>query len=206
MKTAAQSSMDPGGVPPEESYSRLSNLERFAPIHSVAEALIAWLEGTFDVTVYRTEAAAADLLRVPEGIVSAVRIAPNDPSAAPLTFVLTSVPGLYVHAGALHDFLFPVCGCDACDEEIISVADELEWTVHRVVGGGYTEQFESWPSRWLGYRLNEPGVAMRAGRSRVKDLSDHRPTMARRILPKTGQWAPWPSPGEPSKPSYQRVS
>lgn len=182
-----------GAEPPEESYSHVSNPERFAPIHTVADALILWLERTFDVTAERHEAVAGDLLRAPVDALRAVRLTPNAASAAPLTFVFTSFPGLQIHAGSLHDFPFPVCGCDACDVDIISLAEELEWTVHTVVSGGYSEQFDSWPSRWVEYHLNEPGVAIRSGRARVKDLPKHRAKMGRRTLPRSGQWELWPT-------------
>lgn len=182
-----------GAEPPEESYSRVSNPERFAPIHTVADALIRWLERTFDVAAERREEVAGDLLRAPEGFLRAVRVTPNAASAAPLTFVFTSFPGIQLHAGALHDFPFPVCGCDACDVDILSLAEDLEWTVHTVVGGGYSEQFGSWPSRWVEYHLNESGVATRSGRARVKDLPKHRAKMGRRTLPRAGQWEPWPT-------------
>ncbi len=111
---------------PEDAYSRVSNLQRFAPLHAVAGALIDWLTNTFDVVVERDLRAATDLLHMPEDVVHAVRVVPYDSTAAPLTFVLTNFPGVYLHAGSLHDFHFPVCGCDACDGDLTSLAEELE--------------------------------------------------------------------------------
>lgn len=54
---------------------------------------------------------------------------PAAADAAVLTFVFTDYPGVIVHAGLLHDFLYPVCGCDACDETWQSVAEDMEWNV-----------------------------------------------------------------------------
>ncbi|BDV29376.1 DUF6226 family protein [Microbacterium terricola] len=46
--------------PSQDAYSRTSNLERFAPLHTVAEALIGWASRTFDIVVERDLDVAAD--------------------------------------------------------------------------------------------------------------------------------------------------
>ena len=180
-----------GASPPEDAYSRVSNPQRFTPLHSVAVALIEWLQNTFDVTVEQAPSAATDLLHLADGVVRSVRVVPREPTAAPLTFVLTPFPGVYLHAGSLHDFHFPACGCDACDDDVTTLAQELEWTVRTVVKGGYSERLDAWPGRWIEYRLDEPGVGMRSGRSRTEDLPDERVEFARTSLPPGGQWLPW---------------
>ncbi|TFB67209.1 hypothetical protein E3N86_00090 [Cryobacterium sp. Hz7] len=55
-----------GESPPEDAYSRVSNVPRFAPLHDVADALIGWRQTTFDVAVEQTPSVAGDLLRLPE--------------------------------------------------------------------------------------------------------------------------------------------
>lgn len=176
---------------PEASYSRTSNPERFAPLHTVARALVDWLEASFDLAVERGAAVAADLLHTPGNVVDAMRLVPRDPGAAPLTLVLDSFPSVSVHAGALHDFTFPDCGCDACDDDVTDVADELEWTVRTVVAGGYSERLEPRPSRWFVQTLEEPGNAMRSTRIRLRDLPADRVKAARQALPDGGRWAAW---------------
>jgi hypothetical protein len=180
-----------GASPPDDAYSRVSNLQRFAPLHAVADALIEWLQDNFEATVEQTPSATADLLHMPNDALRAVRVVPLTPTAAPLTFVLTRFSGVYIHAGALHDFQFPVCGCDACDEDVTGLAQELEWTVRTVVSGGYSERSDPWPGRWVEYRLDEPGVGMRSGRSRTGDLPGERVELARTVLPPAGKWTPW---------------
>lgn len=184
-----------GESPPEDSYSRLTHLERFAPLHTVAEALISWIESTFDVDTVEGPEVAADLLHPKDEVTKAVRLTPRQPDCAALTFVMTSQPGMFLHAGALHDFYFPVCSCDACDEELAGLAEELEWTVRTVVGGQYSERFDRWPSQWIEYRLDEPGVGMRSGRSRPRDLPRERVRAAKDSLPIGGMWAAWPTRG-----------
>ena len=70
--------------------------------------------------------AVTDLLLLPNEVVHAVRVTPRNPASAPLTFVFTPFPGVYLHAGSLHDFHFPVCGCDACDDSVADLVEELE--------------------------------------------------------------------------------
>ena len=72
-------------------------------------------------------------------MVRAVRIRPDDLACASLTFVFTAYPGIYMHAGLLNDFKYPVCGCDACDSTWDYEAGELEKQVQAVVTGHYRE-------------------------------------------------------------------
>ncbi|GAA4066388.1 hypothetical protein GCM10023065_18300 [Microbacterium laevaniformans] len=72
----------------------------------------------------------------------AVRVRPREPDCAGLTFVFTAFPGLLLHAGLLHDFPYPLCGCDACDTTWQREADELEEHVFAVVSGNYRESVE----------------------------------------------------------------
>lgn len=127
------------GQPPEDTYSVTSNLERLQPLHTVAEALIAHLVETYGVDVSDDLASARDIMRPRDDVVRAVRLTPHNPRAAPLTFVFTSFPSVIVHAGALTDFLFPDCGCDACDDGWEDVAAEMEWQVLAVAAGGLSE-------------------------------------------------------------------
>jgi hypothetical protein len=89
-----------GGPPPENTYSVDRHPERFAPLHTVADALIAHLCDTYELEVDESEEAAADLLHPPyHDVVRSVRIRPDDPACASLTLVFTAYPGIYMHAG-----------------------------------------------------------------------------------------------------------
>ncbi|WP_370449917.1 DUF6226 family protein [Cryobacterium sp. Hh7] len=157
-----------------------------------ATALVEWLEATFIVDVEQNLDVATDLLRVPDDVAKAVRVVPRKPTAASLTFVLTPFRGIFLHAGLLHDFHFPVCGCDACDDDVTDLMDDLEWTVRTVVSGGYSERLDLWPGQWVENKLNEPGVRMSSGRSRIGEISPARVKFTRKGLPPAGIWSPWP--------------
>ena len=70
----------------------------------------------YDVEESDDLANAGDIMHTRDDIVRVVRVvrlSPGDLVAAPRTFVSTSFPSVIVHAGALADFDFPFCGCDA---------------------------------------------------------------------------------------------
>jgi hypothetical protein len=180
-----------GMSPPEDAYSRTENLDRFEPLHTVARALIDWLIATFDVTVERNERVAADFGRQLRSLEAAVRITPRDPLAAPLTFGFTSFPGVVLHMGALVDSTFPACGCDACDDDMLWLVDQLEWTVWVVVTGGASERIDAKPNGWFEYKL-ENDTQMESARRKLGEVSAERVEAARGILPASGQWSAWP--------------
>lgn len=181
------------GSPPEDTYSVDTHPERFAPLHTVAEALIAYLRDTYDVHIVDDVETVEDLLHPPfHDVVRAVRIQPNDRACASLTLVFTAYPGIYMHAGLLHDFHYPVCGCDACDSTWEGEADDLEQQVLAVVSGNYREIIERGLRPWVDYAFTYPDGAS-SGRSRAQDLPAGRLKIARPVLRDLSEgWAAWP--------------
>ena len=141
------------GGPDPDSYSVDSHPERFAGLHLVARALIDHLTAVYDVDVQEDPVHAGELLSERKDVLQAVKITPRNSRAAALTFVLTGYPGVMVHAGVLHDFAFPVCGCDACDETVETTADRMEMLVLSVAAGGYSERYPVGRKRWSEYVL-----------------------------------------------------
>ncbi|MBY0689231.1 DUF6226 family protein [Microbacterium marinilacus] len=187
------------GSPPEETYSIDTHPERFAPLHVVADALVAHLRNTYDVEVDDRVEAAADLPRnTSHDVIRTVRIRPTDPECATLTLVFTAYPGIHMHAGLLHDFHYPVCGCDACDSTWQAEADELEQAVFAVVSGNYRETIERGPDPWIGHTFTYPDGA-RSGKSRAQDFPVQRVEDAEPTLRGLRDgWASWPRMTSPS--------
>ena len=184
-----------GADPPDpESYSVESHPERFAGLHVVARALIDHLAAVYDVDVQEDPAHAGELLREREGMVQAFKVTPRASGAAPLTFVLTGYPGVVVHAGVLHDFPFPVCGCDACDETAAPVADRLELLVLSVAAGGYSERYPVGSRRWSEYALTAfDGSGSESGQGEPPSASAERlHAVEVRLREVAGGWSPWP--------------
>lgn len=180
------------GDPPEEAYSVDTHPERFAPVHTVADALIAHLRETYDVEVDEGVETAADLLHQAPTVVRAVRVRPNDPACAALTFVFTAYPGIFLHAGVLHDFHYPVCGCDACDSTWEREADELERHVLAVVTGHYRETVDHRLQAWVGFALTYPDGSS-SGQSRADEVPADRLEAAATLLrARPDGWAAWP--------------
>lgn len=189
------------GSPPEDTYSVDTHPERFAPIHTVADALIAHLRDSYDVDVDEGSEVASDL-RHPtyHDVVRAVRIRPNDPTCASLTVVFTAYPGVYVHAGLLNDFHYPVCGCDACDSNWQAEADELERQVLAVVAGRYRETVERRGlDPWIGHAFTYPDGSSSGG-SREQGASRERLEAAASILRRLPEgWSAWPRAASDSR-------
>ena len=99
-----------------------------------------------------------DFLRV-------TRLTPADPTAASLTFGFTAYPAVIVHSGLLHDFWFPVCGCDACDDTALRQVEELEQHVFAVVGGDYREAYNSEEELPVSFSLTIAGGGDSAARA-----------------------------------------
>lgn len=183
--------------PDPDSYSVDSHPERFAGLHVVAHALMDHLATAYDVEVHEDPAHARDLLIDVRDVLHAVRVTPRRSGAAALTFVLTGYPGVVVHAGVLHDFPFPVCGCDACDETAETTADRMERLVLSVAAGGYAERYPVGSRRWIEYALTAfDGSGSESGSGEPGPVSATRLHDAEiRLRDVAGPWRPWPLRG-----------
>ncbi|MGO4807835.1 DUF6226 family protein [Arthrobacter sp. 2MCAF15] len=182
--------------PDPDSYSVDSHPERFAGLHVVARALIDHLAAAYDVEVHEDPVQARDILIDVRDVLHAVRVTPRRSGAAPLTFVLTGYPGVVVHAGVLHDFPFPVCGCDACDETAETTAERMEMLVLTVAAGGYAERYPVGRRRWSEYALTAfdgSGSESGSGEPPVAATRLHEAEI--RLRDVAGPWRPWPLRG-----------
>ncbi len=128
------------GSPADDSYSVVRHPERFRPLHAVARALIFHLAQKFDVD--RADGGPGSMTNRFFGsadIVETVLLQPRQATGAPVAFAFTAYPGVRVAAGLLSEFSFPTCGCDACDEDVGSLADQMEEKVFAVAAGCFVE-------------------------------------------------------------------
>lgn len=183
--------------PAPDSYSVDSHPERFTGLHKIALALIDHLAAVYDVDVHDDPVRAGELLMDARNVAKAVRVTPRRDGAASLTFVLTGYPGVMVHAGLLHDFPFPVCGCDACDETAETTADRMEMLVLTVAAGGYRERYPVGSRRWSEYALTAvDGSGSESGRGEPGPVVAARLQDAEiRLRDVAGGWSPWPLRG-----------
>ena len=89
--------------PPEDAYGRVTNPERFGPLHDAALEMIGRLEDGFEVE--RTEGYGLDEeLESKRGLARpSIKLSPTDPEAAPVTVVFTDFPGLFVRFGRWYE-------------------------------------------------------------------------------------------------------
>ena len=123
---------------PKEAYSRVTNPERFLPLHGAATELLDRLEREF--AVERLEGPDADDELGKKSLARpAIRLTPHDPQAAPIVVAFSEFPGLHVRFGSWRTEPFPGCGCDACDETADGSMEEMTELVEAVVAGGFRE-------------------------------------------------------------------
>ncbi|TAL23202.1 MAG: hypothetical protein EPN99_04715 [Frankiales bacterium] len=151
----------------DSAYGRVTNPERYAPLHRAAAVVIAELQRAFDVSVVEVESEPKQR-DIGLTLTSAWRLTPSN-GGAPVTVTLTTFPGLYVRFGEWHEEAFPACGCDACDEQPGELAEDLREKLWAVARGQFHETQQSYaftfphggragsgkPSRWRRLRVRE---------------------------------------------------
>ncbi len=177
--------------PPEEAYSRVTNPERFQPLHDAATELLDRLERKF--AVERIEGYDADdelggvsPARPPIGLM------PHDPQAAPIVVAFTEFPGLHVRFGSWRKEWFPNCGCDACDEMPDELIEEMTSMADAVVSGGFREAIRTPPllgDGWLESEFRFNGGGGSSSRGRVRRTRALEMTGGKRRV--TLNWKPW---------------
>lgn len=124
--------------PPKEAYSRVTEPERFQPLHRWAIDLLAQLEADFEVERTEWDGPDAELERMTLAR-SMVKLTPTDDNCAPIIVAFTTFPGLAVRFGNWRVEYFPDCGCDACDEMPDDAFEALSELVETVVLGRFRE-------------------------------------------------------------------
>ncbi len=172
--------------PPEEAYSRVTNPERFRPLHGFAERFLEQLEAEFDVS--REEGYGIDdELEGDER--PTVRLVPRSEHAGSITIAFSSFPGLRVRMGQWFVEHMPACGCDACDETAEEGIDHLQRLVRDLTAGRLSESIE------LGLMgdgwLTDDWGGGRGGKSRITR------SRARALIASAGgrrrfDYGPWP--------------
>ncbi len=84
--------------PPEEAYSRVTEPERFRPLHEWALELVSRLQANYEVALEVGNGLDTQLELVPLPRES-IRITPLRDSSAPITITFTDFPGLAFRFG-----------------------------------------------------------------------------------------------------------
>jgi hypothetical protein len=176
--------------PPPEAYSRLTNPERFEPLHPAALAHLERLQKCFDVERVEGYGLDQELDRAALTRPS-VKLIPADSKAAPIVVAFTSFPSVVMRCGLLLVLAFPECGCDACDDTAEGELQRLSEVMDDVVGGRFRESIriplfgdarQEW-ELWSSTRRSGGGV-LRIARSRARAFVGK--------ASRTFEWSPWP--------------
>jgi hypothetical protein len=173
--------------PPPEAYSRVTNPERFRPLHGFAQRLLRSLETEFDVS--REEGQGLDPeLQVDDTAIPTVRLVPHSADAGPLTVAFTSFPGLMVRLGHWFVEPVPVCGCDACDETAEEGQRRVEGLIAALTAGRVSESIKAWPwaDGWLTTEMPSSRGERRISRLEAEAL------IARAGGKRRFEYGPWP--------------
>ncbi len=121
-----------GAQPPVETYSVVTEPERFQAVVDEADRLVDELERAYDVV--RSPASL-------RGCVRAERLIPT--VGTPLVVGVTGFPAVLLGFGAYgHVEVLPDCGCDACDDAPEAVVHVLQRMVGAVVRGQVVERVD----------------------------------------------------------------
>lgn len=129
---------DIGEDPPEELYSECAHPERFEPLVTTARALLDHLERRYDVERVQEESDGQ----------TRVTLSPRSGTgrALTVTFPLPGLPGVEMPTPTSKAERWPMCGCDACDDSVPVLLDQLETAVFAVAEGTDGRR-EPWPLR-----------------------------------------------------------
>ena len=129
----------------DTAYSRVTNPERFRPLHPAMLEIIRRLEDQFEAD--RTEGYGLDeeLGRGLDVVRQDVRLTPSDPDAAPIVVAFSTFPSLHVRFGRWYIEPFPDCGCDACYESAEGEIERLNEMVDDVTAGRFREAIRNSP-------------------------------------------------------------
>ena len=127
-----------GAGPPDEAYERVTEPERFKPLHEWTLEAVQRLLVEYDVTLEEGKGMDSELERSPLARPT-LKLIPRQDNCAPITIAFTKFPGLVVRVGRWVIDPFPSCGCDACDEMPGEEFERLTELLDDVVAGRFRE-------------------------------------------------------------------
>ena len=178
-----------GDGPPEEAYSRVTEPERFGPLHDWALATVARLQRDYDVDRAEGENMDPYLERSPLSRPT-IKLTPVQDSGAPITIAFTDFPGLAVRAGRWFTEWYPSCGCDACDEMPERAFQDFTELLDCVVTVGFRESLyvprrgDGWITREFRSDECQRSGGSRISRDRALAILDGQNQIAL-------EWTPW---------------
>ena len=179
-----------GEGPPDDAYERVTEPERFMPLHDWALEVVERLQTEYDVFLEEGEGIDVELERT-DLAKPTIKLTPRKDSCVPIAIACTDFPGLAVRVGRWVTEWFPSCGCDACDEMPEGEFEALTELLCDVVAGRFRESMrlqtedDGWSSRqfWSDDERRSSGGS-RVSRAKAARILDGK----REIIL---EWQPW---------------
>ena len=185
-----------GEGPPDEAYSRVTEPERFWPLHEWTLEVVDRLLTEYDATLEESKGMDPELERFTLARPT-MKLTPRQDSCAPITIAFDDFPGIEVRVGRWVTDRFPSCGCDACDEMPDGEFERLTELFDDVVAGRFREsmRLQTGGDGWSSREFWSDGECRSSGGSRVPRAK------AARILNGKSEivleWQPWrPKPDD----------
>ena len=179
--------------PVPEEYSRVTNPERFRPLHGFALELASRLRDSYDVVETEAFELVRGVMRPIDNARPPITLTPNGANAAAISIAFTGFPSLIVRCGRWFFSAFPSCACDACAATAERESERLGWIVDSVVAGQFGEVLESpffgQPSVKWWFGINDGAHNFSSG---GEMLSAERAQAIRAEGVKRVDWGPWP--------------
>lgn len=179
----------PGGQPLDAAYSRVTNPERFTPLHQRALETVTQLRRDYELAIEEGMGLDEELERTPLARPT-IRLTPVQGSGAPVTIAFTDLPGLRVRAGSWTTDVFPSCACDMCDEMPEEEFERFTELLSNVVAGRFRESMRlqpdgsGWSTREFWNEDRPSSGGSRVPRNRAARVLDGK---AEIVL----EWMPW---------------
>ena len=181
-----------GEGPPYEAYSRVTEPERFRPLHGWTLEAVKRLQAEYDVALEEGKGIDSELERSSLARPT-LKLTPRRGFCASITIAFTDFPGLAVRVGHWVTEWFPSCSCDACDEMPDGEFESLTELLNDVVAGRLREsmRLSRGGDGWSSMEMWSGGESRSSGGSRVP-----RAKAVQILNGKTDiflKWQPWQS-------------
>lgn len=178
-------------TPSPDAYTRVSNAERFLPLHALAVDMMSRLGREYDVIETSAFELIPGIMRPFEYARPPMTLTPSSSKEAPISIAFTKFPGLIVRCGGLFHDSFPFCGCDGCAATFDREAERLLQILGFVVAGEFREEIDipligTTHVRWSLGAINSPNGSLSSESALTRDRARTLGAGSRRI-----EWSPW---------------
>ena len=178
-------------TPLPEDYTRVTNPERFLPLHDLAIETMSRLENEYDVINTSAFEIMPGIMQLFEYARPPITLTPASSKEAPISIAFTKFPGLIVRCGRFFHGPFPCCGCDGCASTLEREAESFVQTLASVVAGEFREEIDiplvGTPHvRWSLGATDSPYGSSSSESALTRDGARMLSTGSRRV-----EWRPW---------------